>query len=113
MNTLNNKWKEINLAMLILISASLILSTAVSVAPVFAAKQNSDKSKGDKDDKKDKDKDSNDSKSQQTESTISCNSNAETDDNSTENAGTPCDSQPESTETLNATSTTTAPVSIF
>jgi hypothetical protein len=113
MNTLNNKWKGVNLAMLILISASLILSTAVSVAPVFAAKQNSDKSKGDKDDKGDKD--SNESKSQKTESTISCNSNAETDDNSTENTDTPCDSQPESieTETLNATSTSTAPVSIF
>jgi mannitol-specific phosphotransferase system IIBC component len=127
----NNKWKGVNLAMLIIISASLILSAAVSAAPMVAAKQNSDKSKGDKDDKDsksketeltkedkdDKGKDDKDSKSKETELTISCNSNEEAhDDTNIENSDAPCDEQSVSTqaEALNTTTTlSTAPVSVF
>jgi hypothetical protein len=50
MSILNNKWKGVNLAMLIIISASLILSAAVSAAaPVVAAKQYTVKSITDED----------------------------------------------------------------
>jgi hypothetical protein len=51
MSILNNKWKGVNLAMLIIISASLILSAAVSAAPVVEAKQYTVKSIGDEDGK--------------------------------------------------------------
>jgi hypothetical protein len=109
MKAINNKWKGVNLAMLIIISASLILSAAVSAAPMVAAKQNSDKSKGDKDDK--------DSKSKETELTISCNSNEEAhNDSDIENFDATCDEQSVSTqaEALNTTTTlSTAPVSVF
>jgi hypothetical protein len=131
MKAINNKWKGVNLAMLIIISASLILSAAVSAAPMVAAKQNSDKSKGDKDDKDsksketelakgdkdDKGKDDKDSKSKETELTISCNSNEEThDDNDIENSDATCDEQSLSTQAdeVNTTSTlSTPPVSVF
>jgi hypothetical protein len=128
MSILNNKWKGVNLAMLIIISASLILSAAVSAAPVVAAKQYIVKSIGvedgedakseetelAKDDNDDKSKDG-DAKSEETELTISCNSDEEADDNSTEDSDVPCDELSASTEALNATTTTmsTAPVSVF
>jgi hypothetical protein len=129
MSILNNKWKGVNLAMLIIISASLILSAAVSAAPVVAAKQYIVKSIGvedgedakseetelAKDDNDDKGKDGEDAKSEETELTISCNSDEEADDNSTEDSDVPCDELSASTEVLNATTTTmsTAPVSVF
>jgi hypothetical protein len=129
MSILNNKWKGVNLAMLIIISASLILSAAVSAAPVVAAKQYIVKSIGvedgedakseetelAKDDNDDKGKDGEDAKSEETEITISCNSDEEADDNSTEDSDVPCDELSASTEALNATTTTmsTAPVSVF
>jgi hypothetical protein len=81
MSILNNKWEGVNLAMLIIISASLILSAAVSAAPVVAAKQYIVKSIGvedgedakseetelAKDDNDDKSKDGEDAKSEETE----------------------------------------------
>jgi hypothetical protein len=52
MSTLNKKLKGVNLAMLIIISASLILSVAaVSTAPVIAAKKYSDESMANQDSK--------------------------------------------------------------
>ncbi len=131
MSILNNKWKGVNLAMLIIISASLILSAAVSAAaPVVAAKQytvksitdedgedaKSEENKLAKDDNDDnKGKDGEDAKSEETELSINCNSDEEADDNSTEDSDVPCVEQSASTEALNATTTTmiTAPVSIF
>lgn len=117
--------------MLIIISASLILSAAVSAAaPVVAAKQytvksitdedgedaKSEENKLAKDDNDDnKGKDGEDAKSEETELAINCNSDEEADDNSNEDSDNPCDEQSASTEALNATTTTmiTAPVSIF
>jgi hypothetical protein len=131
MSILNNKWKGVNLAMLIIISASLILSAAVSAAaPVAAAKQYTVKSITDedgedakseetelaKDDNDDnKGKDGEDAKSEETELAINCNSDEEADDNSNEDSDNPCDEQSASTEALNTTTTAmiTAPVSIF
>jgi hypothetical protein len=131
MSTLNKKLEGVYLAMLIIISASLILSAAVSAAaPVVAAKQytvksitdedgedaKSEENKLAKDDNDDnKGKDGEDAKSEETELAINCNSDEEADDNSTEDSDVPCDEQSASTEALNATTTTmiTAPVSIF
>jgi hypothetical protein len=131
MSIINNKWKGVNLAMLIIISASLILSAAVSAAPVVAAKQYTVKSIGDEDgkdakseeetelamdDNDDKGKDGKDAKSEEeTELAINCNSDEEADDNSTEDSDVPCDELSASTEALNSTTTTMsmAPVSVF
>jgi hypothetical protein len=114
MSTLNKKLKGVNLAMLIIISASLILSVAaVSTAPVIAAKKYSDESMANQDSKDanaeetvlatdgkddnrdgkdgndgndDKGKDGKDANADDTEQAIGCSSEEVSEDMNTENS---------------------------
>ncbi|HEX9318250.1 MAG TPA: hypothetical protein VF884_04875 [Nitrososphaeraceae archaeon] len=95
MNILNNKRNAGNLAMLILLSTSMILSAVVSTTPAFAAKHHSKDCKGDKN--------CNVSKSIQTTSIVSCKSNGKESANNSEKAGTSCENQTNTVSSLNAT----------
>jgi len=95
MNILNNKRNAGNLAMLILLSTSMILSAVVSTTPAFAAKHHSKDCKGDKN--------CNVSKSIQTTSIVSCKSNGKESANNSEKAGTSCENQTNTVGSLNAT----------
>jgi hypothetical protein len=96
MGILNNKGNAGGLAMLILLSTSMILSAVISATPIFAAKHHSKDCQGDKN--------CNVSKSIQTTSIVSCKSNGKESTNSSEKSGsTSCENQTNTTGSLNAT----------
>ena len=96
MGILNNKGNAGGLAMLILLSTSMILSAVILATPAFAAKHHSKDCQGDKN--------CNVSKSIQTTSIVSCKSNGKESTNSSEKSGsTSCENQTNTTGSLNAT----------